>query len=309
MISMKNGVWILFAALIFTACENSSYRKTPGGMPYKIYRGDDTAQVRVGDYIKVLYTQTIRDSVYFTTEGTLPIYLKVDPKPQPYDISEIWTSLRVGDSIIATQMIDTFIKRMPQSIPPEFKNGMRIITTVKILQVFTSDSAVKADDERSRAVLLTEEIKTVEKYLADKKINAQKTPSGAYVELVSPGSGPMADSGKNVTVNYTGTSWSGKKFDSNVDTTFNHVAPYSFVAGSGRMIKGFDEAMFFMNKGAKVKVYIPSTLAYGANPNSPNIKPFEHLIFEIELLDIQDKGPDQQLPPAQPMNIDPSQSN
>ena len=45
---------------------------------------------------------------------------------------------------------------------------------------------------------------------------------------------------------------SGKKIDSNVDTAFHHVEPYTFQAGVGRMIKGFDEAMMFMNKKEKI---------------------------------------------------------
>ena len=58
------------------------------------------------------------------------------------------------------------------------------------------------------------------------------------------------------------------------------------------MIKGFDEAMFFMRKGSVSKVYIPSMLAYGPSPTSPNIKPYEHLIFDIEVVDVMDKAPD-----------------
>jgi FKBP-type peptidyl-prolyl cis-trans isomerase len=75
--------------------------------------------------------------------------------------------------------------------------------------------------------------------------------------------------------------------------------PYSFVAGAQQMMKGFDEAMFFLRKGTVAKLYIPSTLAYGPTSNNPNIKAFEHLIFDIELLNIQDKAPMATQPPPQ----------
>ena len=41
-----------------------------------------------------------------------------------------------------------------------------------------------------------------------------------------------------------------------------------------------------MSEGDKYKFYIPSNLAYGANPPSNNIVVNETLIFEVELLKI-----------------------
>jgi FKBP-type peptidyl-prolyl cis-trans isomerase FkpA len=51
-----------------------------------------------------------------------------------------------------------------------------------------------------------------------------------------------------------------------------------------------------MQKGAKIRVYVPSSLGYGSSGKPPKIKPNEHLMFEIELVDIKDKMP------QQPMN-------
>ncbi len=291
---------MVFAAAILVSCGKTTYKKTPGGMPYKVFAGEDTQKVRVGSVMKLHYEQKIKDSTYFSSFENLPIYFPVTENVQPYDLSEVWTKLKVGDSMIATQMMDTFINRSPQNIPPQFKKGDRVITTVKVLAVFSSDSAAKADEEKGKKEWLAGEIKTVEKYLADKKITAQKTPSGAFVEITDPGTGNLPATGNYVTVNYTGISWSGKKFDSNTDTAFHHAEPYSFVAGVGQMSKGFDEAMLLLRKGAKGKIYVPSILAYGAQPGTPLIKPFEHLIFDIEMLDIKDKAPAQPTGPQMP---------
>ena len=295
--TVKNLLLMVFAAAILISCGKTSYKKTPGGMPYKVFSGKDTQKVYAGSVIKLHLTQKIKDSTYFTSEGSLPIYIPVNANTQPYDLSEVWAKLKVGDSMVATQMMDTFIKRSPQNIPPNFKNGDRIITYVKILGVFATDSAAKADEEKGKKDWLAGEIKTVEKYLADKKITAQKTPSGAFVEIITPGTGNLADTGNYVTVNYTGVSWSGTKFDSNTDTAFHHVEPYSFEAGVGKMSKGFDEAILFLRKGAKCKIYVPSLLAYGGQPGTPLIKPYENLMFDIEMVDIKDKAP---APPTGP---------
>jgi FKBP-type peptidyl-prolyl cis-trans isomerase len=151
--------------------------------------------------------------------------------------------LKIGDSLVATQMMDTFIRRNPMSIPPEFKKGDRIVTSLKVIGIFTSDSAAKVDEEKENKVFLDSEIEFLTKYLEGKNISAEKTPSGAFVKITNPGSGNLIDSGKYVSVNYTGTTLSGKKFDSNTDTSFHHVGPYPFTVDAQQMIKGFDEAV------------------------------------------------------------------
>lgn len=300
--TIKKLLFVFVCIVIAAGCKNADYRKTKGGMPYKIYPGKGTQKVKVGDFIRLELTQKANDSVLYTTGGKLPIYLQVTATPNPYDISEVWTSMNVGDSIVATQMIDTFIARSPQSVPPQFKKGDRILTYAKITQVFANDTLARLDDEKGRKELSVIEIKDVEKYLADKKITAQKTPSGAFVQIINPGTGNLVDTGNYVSVNYTGTTFSGVTFDSNTDSAFQHVGPYPFVAGTGAMIKGFDEAVMLMRKGSIAKVYIPSMLAYGATPQSPKIKPFDHLIFDLEIKDIQEKMPTRPDMP-QPPNV------
>jgi FKBP-type peptidyl-prolyl cis-trans isomerase FkpA len=299
---MKLFMAALLGLIIMAGCGKSSYKKTKGGMPYKLYPGKDTQQVRAGGFVKLSITKKVNDSVLFTTDKGLPAYQFVSPTINSYDISELWTSLKVGDSLVMTQMVDTFIKRAPEQVPPQFRNGDRVITYVKILAVFPTDSATRNDYDNEVKKMAVKESNEIEKYLADKKITAEKTPSGAFVERIQAGTGNTPVVGNYVTVNYTGTSWSGVRVDSNTDSAFGHVQPYPFTVGVGEMIKGFDEAVLMMQKGSKVKVYIPSTLGYGAQGRQPNIKPNEHLIFDLELLDIKDKAPEQPVAPPAPKN-------
>jgi len=296
----KNLLLFLLAGCILSACTKMSHRKTPGGMPYQLFKGEGGKRIHAGDFIKVHITQKIQDSVYFTSEGKMPIYIPVN-NVQPYDISETWTKLKVGDSIVAVQLMDTFINRKMQ-LPPHFKKGDKIMTYVKILDAFSSDSLVKLDEKKAQDEKLAGEIKFLEKYLADKKVNAQKTPSGAFVEIIVPGTGNLLDSGKYIAMNYTGTSFSGVKFDSNTDTSFHHAEPYYFTVGAGEMMVGFDEAIKLMRKDSKAKFYIPSMLGYGARPQTPLIKPFEHLMFDVEIVDVKDKNPnaDKNVIPSMP---------
>ncbi|MBI5857350.1 MAG: FKBP-type peptidyl-prolyl cis-trans isomerase [Sphingobacteriales bacterium] len=297
------GFFVL-AAGFMTSCNKVTYRKTAGGMPYQLYKGNGSKKIFVGNILKCNLIYKIKDSVYFSSFGKLPVYMPVNQVAQPYDISEVLLKLKVGDSVIATQMMDTFIKRNPTGIPPEFKKGDRIVTTIKVLDVFTTDSAQTADEQKERKAFLGTEIAYLAKYLAEKNIRVEKTTSGAFVQVTNPGTGNQIDSGKYVSVNYTGTTLGGKKFDSNVDTAFHHVGPYPFTVSAGQMIKGFDEAVLFLKPGGSARVYIPSLLAYGANPDPQSgIKPFEHLVFDIQVVDVKDSAPVVKSPRNQPAEI------
>jgi FKBP-type peptidyl-prolyl cis-trans isomerase len=264
-------------------------------MPYQLFPGKDTQVAKSGEYLKIHLLQQINDSVYFTTGNKIPLYVPMGGQSQPYDISELWGKVHVGDSIIATQMMDTFIKRMPPgNLPPQFKNGDRIITKFKVLGILANDSLKRLDEEKETKAYGVRESKEVEAFLGKKLAGLQRTTSGAFVEIFTPGSGELIQAGNFVSVNYTGSTFAGTVFDSNTDTTFKHVEPLRFSVGVGQMIKGFDEAMPFMRKGGKAKVYIPSTLGYGAAPppGAP-IKPYEHLIFDFTVLDVQASQPAQ----------------
>jgi FKBP-type peptidyl-prolyl cis-trans isomerase len=86
-------------------------------------------------------------------------------------------------------------------------------------------------------------------------------------------------------MNYTGMTLAGAKFDSNVDPQFNHVQPFWFNLGMGQVIKGWDEGIALMPKGSKGTLYIPSTLAYGAQSPSPLIPANSVLVFDVEVVD------------------------
>lgn len=290
---------VLVTGLLLTACDKATYKKTPGGMPYQVFAGKDTLTAKAGQYLKINLSQKIKDSVYYDTYGNIPLYIQVRETAQPYDLSELWAKLHVGDSVVATQLMDTFIKRSPPgSIPPEFKKGDRIQTYMKVLGIFANDSLKTADENKEKEQYAVMEIAAVEKFVADKKISTQKTPSGVLVEVMTPGTGNLIDSGKYVSLDYTGTTFKGVKFDSNIDPAFGHVQPLSFTVGNKEMIKGFDEAMLFLRPGATARIYVPSLLAYGATPPRGAIKPFENLIFELKVTDVKDQAPPPPPPPA-----------
>ena len=296
---IKQLALLLIVGATLVSCDKASYKKTPGGMPYQLFAGKDTTSVKIGNFLKLNFTQKINDSVYFSTEGSMPLYVAVTGQSSPYEVTELWMKLHKGDSVVATQMMDTFIKRsQPGSLPPQFKKGDRVMTYIKVLDVFENDSLKAIDEKKFQDEIAAKESKVVEDYVKSRKANAQRTPSGAFVEIIEPGAGDLITAGNFITVNYTGTTFKGVKFDSNLDPAFGHVEPMSYTVGSPGMSKGFDEAMLSLKNGSSARIYVPSLLAYGANPpRGSKIKPFENLMFEVKIVDVKDQAPP---PPPNP---------
>ncbi len=107
------------------------------------------------------------------------------------------------------------------------------------------------------------------------------TESGLQYEILVEGDGPIPADTSRVTVHYHGTLIDGTVFESSVE----RGEPASF--GVRQVIPGWTEVLQLMPVGSKWKVYLPSEIAYGANPRPGGIvKPNMALIFEIELISI-----------------------
>jgi len=115
--------------------------------------------------------------------------------------------------------------------------------------------------------------------MADQEVT---TPSGLKYTDLETGQGTEAQTGKNVSVHYTGWLENGTKFDSSKDSG----RPFSFPLGAGHVIRGWDEGVAGMKVGGKRRLTIPADLGYGARGADGVIPPNATLIFEVELLKV-----------------------
>lgn len=107
------------------------------------------------------------------------------------------------------------------------------------------------------------------------------TASGLQYEVIAQGSGASPGAADTVHVHYHGTLPDGTVFDSSVA----RGEPISFPVNG--VIRGWTEALQLMKVGDKWKLYIPSDLAYGARGAGGQIGPHQALVFEVELLGVQ----------------------
>ena len=87
------------------------------------------------------------------------------------------------------------------------------------------------------------------------------------------------------TVHYEGRLFDGTVFDSSL----KRGEPATFPVGG--VIAGWTEALQLMPVGSKWQLFIPADLAYGENGAGNVIQPNSALVFDVELLAIQDDAP------------------
>jgi len=125
-----------------------------------------------------------------------------------------------------------------------------------------------------------------------KKEGVITLPSGLQYKVLAAGAGKTPASNDVVKAHYKGTLIDGTEFDS------SYTRGQPFTTPVNRVIPGWTEALTKMKVGDKWQLVIPGSLAYGERGMPPKIGPNAVLIFEMELLGIEDAS--QQPKPAMP---------
>ncbi|MGA2316546.1 MAG: FKBP-type peptidyl-prolyl cis-trans isomerase [Thermodesulfobacteriota bacterium] len=116
-----------------------------------------------------------------------------------------------------------------------------------------------------------------------KKEGVKTLPSGLQYKVIKAGTGKKPKLNDTVMTHYRGTLIDGTEFDS----SYKRGQPVSFLVSG--VLPGWTEALQLMEEGAKWQLFIPSNLAYGERGAGGIIGPNATLIFEIELISIQEK--------------------
>ena len=113
---------------------------------------------------------------------------------------------------------------------------------------------------------------------------ATEPPSELVSRDLVTGKGARLRSGEEVSVRYTGVSWStGEKFDASWD---RGTEPFTFPLGAAQVIPGWDEGVAGMRAGGRRLLIIPPDLGYGAEGQPPVIAGNETLVFVVDAVDV-----------------------
>tara|TARA_B100000767_G_C19777893_1_gene543808 strand:+ start:8555 stop:9487 length:933 start_codon:yes stop_codon:yes gene_type:complete len=163
-----------------------------------------------------------------------------------------------------------------------------VIETLEIIRVGNEAQAFNANNafenfEANQLKQIEKQKKEQSDALAGITKGFDQTSSGLYYKIETPGIGDNPIQGQNVSVHYKGILLDGTVFDS----SHKRNVPIDFALGQGQVIKGWDEGIALLSKGAKATFIIPSDLGYGSAGAGGVIPPNATLQFEVELVDFK----------------------
>ncbi len=182
--------------------------------------------------------------------------------------------VEVDPDLLATGIKDALSGAKPQLSEQEAR------------EVMTSfEKQMRAKQEAMRQTAAEKNKKEGEQFLAQnkRKEGVITTASGLQYKILKPGAGKKPEATDTVTVDYRGTLIDGTEFDS----SYRRGQPATFEVN--KVIRGWTEALQLMPVGSKWQLFIPPDLAYGDRGAGQQIGPNATLIFEVELISIQEK--------------------
>jgi FKBP-type peptidyl-prolyl cis-trans isomerase FklB len=234
------------------------------------------------------------------------------PKTQPVltlktqkDKASYAVGLNVGRNLgaqLSQQSVDIDQAILLRGMKDALAGGKTLLTDDEVKAVLTQLQTEVRTRQQEKMKVEQEKLKAAgeeNKKEGTEFLEANKTkegvvalPSGLQYKVLTEGRGPKPTANDTVSCNYRGTLLNGTEFDS----SYKRGQPASFPVNG--VIKGWTEALQLMTVGSKWQLFIPSDLAYGdrgADPRS-GIGPGATLIFEVELLSIQEKAKSEAAP-------------
>lgn len=124
------------------------------------------------------------------------------------------------------------------------------------------------------------DVKLIEDAITSGKTDAKQTEQGVYYTILKEGTGKQVSVNDTVIAYYKGYLFeNGQVFDQTKDT------PATFPLK--RLIKAWQIGVPLCKVGGKIKLVIPSDMAYSIRTRAARIPPNSILVFEIEVVDVR----------------------
>jgi FKBP-type peptidyl-prolyl cis-trans isomerase FkpA len=156
---------------------------------------------------------------------------------------------------------------------------MKKLIFVSTVLILASLSCAKTDTGCTPATVASEKPAMVA-YCTANTINYTEHSSGLLYEIISAGSGIAPTVSNKVLITYTGKRFDGTVFDSQSNPALTGWT-------LNQLIDGWKIGLPLIKKGGRIKLVIPSSLAYGCAGAGASIPSNTPLYFDITLVDVQ----------------------
>ena len=188
--------------------------------------------------------------------------------------------------------------KMGESVPPILREEMDPAAVARGVQAALSGQKSTVSEADAKQVYEAFMTKVQAKFEAQRAKEASKnkaegdaffaknksatgvktTASGLQYQVIKAGTGARPGPNDTVEIDYTGSFLDGQVFDASAK---HGPKPASIPVAN--VIPGFREGLQLMQVGGHYKLFIPASLAYGAEPQPP-MPPNATLIFDVTLV-------------------------
>jgi len=182
------------------------------------------------------------------------------------------------------QELDLDLDALVRGLKDGFLDRERLLTEEERQDVMAALQKELMEKQAEKNTVLGEKNKREgEAFLAENKAREGviTLPSGLQYQVLSSGSGPSPKETDRVKAHYISWLLDGTEFNN----SYKQGEPAVF--GLDQVIPGWREALQLMKVGDKWKLFVPGELGYGERGMGSIIGPHATLIFEVELLGIE----------------------
>ena len=144
---------------------------------------------------------------------------------------------------------------------------------------FVLNSCGKTDTSGCQPASIASEKNTMVAYCTSSSITYTEHSSGLLYQIIDPGTGTVTPTtASTVSVVYTGKLFNGTVFDAAANPYTNTLS---------NLIDGWKIGIPLIKKGGRIKLIIPSALAYSCTGSGNSIPPNTPLYFDVTLTDVK----------------------
>ena len=282
---LPSYLWCLIGCMILMSCEKSVYRgfdKTDNGTYMQFHDVNKQGMMpKIGDHVFVNLSQSIGDSLIFTTEeiGEESFEIEITEPTFVGDMMAGLLNMHVDDSATVVYLVDSMcIKTLGMDAVPDYLvSGMPIYVDIRLKGIKTAEEL--AAERRQELLLMKQDDEDrLAMYYSD--VNNKITENGLIIMSVK-GKGRGPKSGEILKISFNMITLEG---DTLLDLFLTE--PFAVRFGDMELGAGFAEAMRYVPEGGEGHFVIPSALAFDSTGFGNIIPPYTSFILNVKNTEI-----------------------
>lgn len=292
----RYGLLLLLVSMIL-AC-NDFDGQTEHGYDYWHHLDFGGVKPAIGDEVYVYFQIRTLDTLLFTSDNgkvglrTVLQDPALNPIKKPDPVADILPLMGEGDSVTVVMNVTEEMRVAPglatagllyydvvlRKVIPAGSEGEQFLTE-EYAEEETSLAVPDLRQALEQSPAATAILEELEQFKEHYRQGGISTKSGLWYSVVEAGNAAKLRNGEVAQLKYIGCLKDGTVFGEN----FTITSPFSFTAGQGSVIKGWEEALSIIGPGGQLFLAVPPALAYGKLGKAPFIQAEDTLFYYLKL--------------------------